>query len=229
MSQAFPGMSDPSHQRVSAVYVASVRDDLLKRLLEQARLGTLDPQWRSSMISPKAQLYPDAVTDDDRAAVMEIQQLPPQPWEPHQGPWRAALDAWFLAQFGINERARIRSAQTYVSQLETQGMAGLLKFRVASATGTYTDELVIDELRALPYAELRDPNDAVHKARRDELVACYLAALDDAGISNDWAEWLRARTKTWGNPMLENKWRVMLQGPILAEMWRLPAYWRSDE
>ncbi len=220
------GMPDAS-QEIGAQYVASVRDGLLAKLLEHARLGTLDPQWRTSVMSAKARLYPQAVTDDDRAVVMELQELPPQAWEPHQAPWRVALDAWFVAQFEVNERARVRSAQTYVSQLQLPGMAALNKFRVASFTGTYTDEAVIEELTALPYAELRDPNDAVHLAQRDELVASYLAGLNDAGISNDWVGWLRARSQTWGNPMVENKWRIMLSGYALAQMWRLPDYWRN--
>lgn len=221
-----PGMSDPS-QQVGAQYVATVRDDLLAKLLEHARFGTLDPQWRSTAMSAKERLYPHAVTDDDRAAVMELQQLPPQAWEPHRAPWRVALDAWFIAQFGVNERARVRSAQTYLSLLEMRGMTVLSKFTVDSLTGTYTDESVIEELTTLPYAELRDPNTPVHMAQRDELVASYLAGLNDAGISNDWAGWLRARSETWGSPMVENKWRVMLSGPTLAQMWRLPDYWRN--
>ncbi|MEX7470764.1 MULTISPECIES: hypothetical protein [Mycobacteriaceae] len=228
MSMPSQGMSDAS-QQVGAQYVASVRDDLLAKLLEQARFGTLDPEWRSSVMSAKARLYPHAVTDDDRAAVMELQQLPPQAWEPYRAPWRVALDAWFIAQFGVNERARVRSAQTYVSLLETQGMTALSKFTVASLTGTYTDESVIDELTTLPYAELRDPNTPVHMAQRDELVASYLAGLNDGGVSNDWAAWLRARSVAWSHPMLENKWRIMLSGPTLAQMWRLPDYWRDAE
>lgn len=223
---SFPGMSDAA-QHIRGQYVATVRDDLLGKVLEQARFGTLDPQWRSSVTSPKARLYPHAETDDDRAAVMELQQLPPQPWEPHHGPWRAALDAWFVAQFGINERVRVRSALSYVTQLEMHGTTALSKFRTASSTGTYTDESIIEELRALPYAELRDPSNPVHLAQRDELVASYLAGLNDAGIDNDWVDWLRARSETWGDPMLEKKWKIMLGGPTLAQMWRLPAYWRS--
>lgn len=144
-----PGMSDPS-QQVGAQYVATVRDDLLAKLLEHARFGTLDPQWRSTAMSAKERLYPHAVTDDDRAAVMELQQLPPQAWEPHRAPWRVALDAWFIAQFGVNERARVRSAQTYLSLLEMRGMTVLSKFTVDSLTGTYTDESVIEELTTLP-------------------------------------------------------------------------------
>lgn len=29
-------------------------------------------------------------------------------------------------------------------------------------------------------------------------------------------DWLRARSETWSNPILENKWRIMLSGPTLA-------------
>ena len=103
------------------------------------------------------------------------------------------------------------------------------KFTVAGLTGTYTDDTVLEELTALPYSELHDPNTAVHRAQRDELIASYLAGLDDAGISNDWAEWLRARSETWGNPMLQNKWNIMLNGPSLRTMWRLPDYWHNAE
>lgn len=224
MSMSVPGMPDP-FQAIGARYVATVRDRLLGTVLERARLGTLDPGWRSTATE---RLYPHAGrADDDRAAVMELQQLSPQLWEPHRGPWRAALDAWFIAQFEIHERARVRSAQDVVSLLEAQGGRTLNTFRVASLTGTYTDQAVIEELTTLPYAELRDPNNPVHLAQRDELVASYLAGLNDAGISNDWAGWLRARSETWGNPMMANKWRLMLNGPTLAQMWRLPDYWRN--
>lgn len=228
MSMSSPGSPD-AYQQIGAQYVASMRDGLLGKVLEQARFGALDPEWRSSVVLPKERLQPQMVTDDDRAVVMEIQQLPRQPWEPGQATWRVALNAWFIAQFGISERARVRSAQTQVTLLEMQGMTAMSKFTVAGLTGTYTDDTVLEELTALPYSELHDPNTAVHRAQRDELIASYLAGLDDAGISNDWAEWLRARSETWGNPMLQNKWNIMLNGPSLRTMWRLPDYWHNAE
>lgn len=69
----------------------------------------------------------------------------------------------------------------------------------------------------------------LHRARRDELIASYLAGLHDGGISNDWAGWLRGRSHTWGDPMAANKWKIMLNGPTVTHMWRLPSYWRGSD
>ncbi len=218
-----PGSPDASHQ-IRGQYVASTRDRLLGKLLEQARSGMLNPDWRS-----QGQLHPPPASDDDRAAVIEIQQMPRQPWEPEQSPWRVALDAWFIAQFGINERARVHSTQVRVSVLEGQARAALSQVTVALLAGAYTDGMILEELTSLPYPELHDPNSAVHRARRDELIASYLAGLHDGGISNDWAGWLRARSHTWGDPMAANKWKIMLNGPTVTHMWRLPSYWRGRD
>lgn len=53
MPTSSPGSPD-AYQQIGAQYVASMRDDLLAKVLEQARFGSLDPEWRSSVVLPNS-------------------------------------------------------------------------------------------------------------------------------------------------------------------------------
>lgn len=210
------------HETIAAHYVEQVRDQLLVQVLDTARIGKLDPQWRQHLTAPSARAgYP--VSDGDRAAVMEVQQLPPQPWEPGQSTdWRQALDSWFIAQSNLAVRSRVRAARNELMLIELQ----MVQVRNALLTHPGQDCGVVDAVQALPYTMLETQTAAVHLSQRDKLVGSYLAGLDDGGVSNDWVGWLRGRIQEWGDPLLMNSMTIQLAGPTLKMMWMLPHYWK---
>lgn len=78
---------------------------LLKPILMDARIGTLNTNWRHGL-SPAivGNTSDEAFDRSNILAVHDISTMDVQPWEPHTGSgWRVALDAWYAAVAEVNE------------------------------------------------------------------------------------------------------------------------------
>lgn len=171
---------------------------VLRIVLQQARDGALEPEWRESIPATlsESEAVPSVDNGDVYAHVIcaarDLTELPPQQWEPHNGGhWRIALECWFDAMkrcLTVAERADERLREV------------------------------------LPKAEI--PSQAAME--RDLVVASYRAGLTAGGLDlPDWHQWLIERVDAWPDAQrrvyqldlmtLEPGYRESIQ--------QLPTYW----
>lgn len=191
---------------------------LLKPILMDARIGTLDPNWRHGL-SPAivGDTSGAALECSNNLAVHDILTLDVQPWEPHTGSgWRVALDAWYAAVAEVNE-TRERTEQL-MPGADADEPEVVREFTEAASQNPV--------LRS--FAERATEG---RRRWRDWEGAWYHAGLAAGGLDVDWRGWYRGRIATWTNGLSS------LEGPsAIAEltalehgdkdhMQSLPAYW----
>lgn len=174
---------------------------LLRVVLQQARAGRLETDWRDKVpvaIIDSGTLSDDRDGDVYAAAVCagrELVDIPAQDWEPNSGVgWRKALDAWFEGTKGclmIFEAA------------ERHLQAGF-------PTGGILSQAAMD---------------------RDLATASYRAGLAAGGLDvADWYEWLTDRVYAWPDKKRrDDQIDLMTLEPGYREsIEQLPAYWAGS-
>lgn len=172
---------------------------LLRVQLVSARVGTLESNWRATLVES---IEIGGVESDDEVdaadpilvrAASALTTMPPADWEPDRGVgWRTALDSWFAA---------IKNCLGDLDRLDAR-----LRDEVdvpLGATLTSTIEL-------------------------DLMTASYRAGLAAGGLDVDWFDWLIERVHCWPDKKLrDSQLDLMTMDPdYRAATARLPDYWR---
>ena len=213
------------------IFHSMTLDSVLQDVLEQARIGTLDPAWRQhppGLTAPGGQL-----TDAQRLVVQEVGDRPVALWEPGVADhWRKALDAWFAAAMSIEDRS---FANRMALNLKRSKPAELLQVQIAMVQPERiaAESTVPDQLWELIGGGGRHRSDetlystlAVHISRRDWLCAGWLAGLAAGGTPGpDWRTWLTERAGQWKAPAPFSR-RVEIEVRTRSHyLDQLPAYW----
>ena len=199
--------------------------EVLRRALQKARDGVLDPQWRDYVAHSSALsgLVPEADPHGVRSSVVTaINEMPAAQWEPGHSPgWRQALDQWFDdSRAALAEHRNIILEQH--SGLTTLGASMPAVLRLAAPS-------ISDVIMRITDTDARN-DDTARKSlstfivKRDTLTASYLAALAGAGEAVDWRSWFSDRIDTWDDRLAQDGARIGLrQGNSYWE--RIPEYW----
>jgi len=194
------------------------RYTLFKPILIDARMGTLNPNWRqglsADMVGGRSEMY---LEDSNRLAVHNLSTMDTQPWEPYSGSgWHMALDAWYAALQDVNESRDQTDAAMIGVEADIPEIA--LRFPESIARNPVLNDF------AARVAEGR-------RRWRDWEGAWYYAGLAAGGLEVDWRGWYRSRIATWTNGLSG------LEGPSAIEeltalehgdkdhLQSLPAYW----
>lgn len=220
-SVALPGFGAESHSGVMDFFYRGAKTRHLAQILLQARHGLLSPDWRDHLSSYAARWAPESANASAEAvAIAELQSRPIEPWEPHQAPWRQALDSWYLA-------ARENAAEEYANMVRhhlEQVATGEHLARVYS----HNNRLGVVILNSVAPLDIqrdrsREMNERLYLANRTKLTALYLAGLSAGGLDVDWKTWYLGEVEKWpeGHP---GRPRHLLEArnPLAAS---LPEYW----
>lgn len=208
-------------EKVSRGIYVTMRHMMIGGILSRARLGTLDPNWRTHLLT----YFPAARSDATKAGAtlvqLEATELPVQPWEPYaaRGDWREALDAWYSATLALETECEAAHAERPRPPADDSGGVDWLS---GAAAGQQQQS---DADRYMRESQQRI---------RDGLGASYRAGLAAGGVEIDWVTWYRERVATWddlGREELradyrrhqadEQGWRDYLQ--------QLPDYWTTAQ
>jgi len=165
------------------IYVTT-RHMMIGGILERARLGTLDPSWRTHLLT----YFPAARSDATKASAtlvqLEATDLPVQPWEPYAagGDWREALDAWYSATLALEAEYEAEKAERPRPPADDSGGVDWL----ASAASGQQQQSEADRY-------MRE----IQRRERDCLGASYRAGLAAGGVEIDWVSWYRQRVTEW--------------------------------
>lgn len=196
---------DLDRQRHWAITYVEQRYDGAVEVLDQARRGKLDVDWRGRrMKCALARRTPVAVMqpylDVEVLVAHELASWSRRTWEPFaaQGDWRAALEAWYEDRLAVEASHEDFARQRLVS------------LRWAKTESGWWHQ---------------------QQRTRDRVEALYRAGLASGGDPVDWIGWFRQRIELREET---DPWRIRGRERVLAtldetrqEMEFLPSYWRQ--
>lgn len=208
--------------KISDYSYVAFRSQHLSELLQMARMGRLDPDWRSNMQSKTAQFNATGLhADAETTAISELQMLAPMPWEPNQSTWRHSLDSWYAVSIKTHTLDYVNTVQLDLNGLSAGDLAGVFAF-----TGVLAEK-IFDDL--LPHYELGDNTrrnrERTYVGVRMSLTGSYLAGLAAGGMDIDWRGWYRGQIAKLpdDHPMIGR-----LQSEISSGFYeQIPQYWRN--
>jgi hypothetical protein len=220
-------------QAQSSERYAHTRHRLLGGLLDAARYGSLDPNWRDQLTSP-AGVGDDALqphVDVDTLALHELTTMPTQPWEPYaaNGVWRLALNAWYRAALDL-DNYRAHNDQLAVQSLWT----ARLQSRLQWVRSPHDDVLLaIQEVREQWSRQSNHHATQRYWTRwRDNTGASYRAGLAAGGDPDvNWTSWYRSRIETWDGecPAVSAADHLAALDEPQQYMEMLPEYWTQPK
>jgi hypothetical protein len=159
---------DEYRQRSAAVMYVEARYRCAVGILDYAREGRLESDWRERLVTQSRRRAENAVlqtyVDVDRLVVNEVAGLPRRPWEPYaaHGDWRAALDAWYEDRLALE------------TSYETAARQGLVKLDPGESESGWWQR---------------------QQRYRDCIGASYRAGLAAGGEPIDWLGWYKQRIR----------------------------------
>ena len=180
----------------------------MKSILERARLGALEPNWRDRLTAPDDtqllamssgyQLY----SDMDTLLLTELQSVPHGDWEPNRGVgWRRSLDSWLATSNNALDQYR-------------------------PLNHVLTDSLSAATLGQPQALQVQLHHQFTAAFERDMIEASYKAGLCAGGEQLDWRGWLRQRATRWPDVPAAEKFLVALHDPHFRDdLQTLPDYW----
>lgn len=197
----------------------------MRELLALARQGTLESNWRESL-TPSGRPKSTIDVTAEAAALVGLQNLPPAPWEPYQGPsWRVALDSWYF------ESRKVESVHylARMSRLLERDPGNLDLYSSMALRGTFheqhLEQLLTDAER---YDTLIHDTIRLNTFVRAMLTASYLAGLAAGGDARgrDWCSWLRGLAEPWPEDHPGRGAAIATaDSAAFSSLERLPAYW----
>ncbi len=218
MTHPLPTPGDTGQLLYQLLYV-----EVLQRVLQNARDGSLVPHWRELVATMSPLSGPDPMGVHS-LVVTAINERPRAAWEPGFSPgWRAAADSWFDAARGaLSEHRRL----TLMQHAELAKLTELLPVATRAAMAPS----VTDAMEQVSSLDAR--NDSLARQslstfvmQRDKLTASYRAALAAGGVDIDWRAWFEERIQGWDNEAGAATARIILRQESHAYMQRLPEYW----
>ena len=218
------GRSEQSTQFLAAMHYRSRRASFMLDVLDLARRGKLEPNWRDTIASSQRHQSPHMYSDGEELALHEMRNLDPVPWEPGAGVgWRAALEAWYVAicdAYDQTDRLHADgSAQTCESLSHSQNMRKLLG--AGDAAGEQRVAALIQRIQESERGRILGM-----RLQRAYLEAWYRAGLAAGGDESDWIGWFRTQIEEADDPQMRQAWLTRLDDPTTRpEMESLPDYW----
>ncbi|SIJ22243.1 Uncharacterised protein [Mycobacteroides abscessus subsp. abscessus] len=212
---------------LSRVHWTTTRSIMLEGVLNKARSGQLESDWRDRLTLPERRPgYEERYSDSDRVALQEIRELPIASWEPGvANTWRQALDAWFLAiREVVNDLSLLREE---MSRENRQGRHrnfrssfGPDELATAAVDTIIGNERIFD---AGAYSALEQGI-----ILRDRMTAWYKAGRAAGGDDVDWLAWFEERIGHWMTPTIADWERASLSRAEYRErLLSLPDYWQG--